>query len=259
MLQSVRIDIEKNEVTVVEDGRSAVYPLASPQAFMAVSKAWLRAGWDVKYVYTFSWLGRPVIQLPEDLVRMQEAVYAIQPDVIVETGVAHGGSLVYYAGLCKIIGKGRVIGVDIEIRPHNRRAIEEHPLSGAITLVEGNSVDAAVVKNVASTIRPGEKVMVVLDSNHTKGHVLEELVAYSPLVTQGSYLVAADGIMKDLAGAPRAAADWDVNNPLAAVEEFLAGHPEFVSEPPRWPFNESDGLSENVTYWPGAWLKRVGD
>lgn len=229
--------------------------LSDPEAFELLSRAWLRSGWDVKYVYGFSWQGRPIIQLPEDLIRIQELVYVLKPDVIVETGVAHGGSLIFYAGLCAAMGRGRVIGIDIEIRPHNRSAIEAHRLSPAIFLVEGSSTDVGVVQQVRDQIGQGESVLVLLDSNHSKAHVSEELEAYAPLVSEGSYIVACDGIMKQVVGAPRTEADWDSNNPITAIEEFLAAHPEFESHEPEWPFNEGT-VQKRVTYWPKAYLRR---
>src|SRR6202041_1198377 len=138
-----------------------------------------------KYSYSFTWLGRPIVQLPEDILLIQEAIYQVKPDVIVETGVAHGGSLIFYASLCKTMEKGRVIGIDIEIRPSNRAAVEAHPLSSFITLLEGSSTNPDVVKQVRAAIRPKEVVLVLLDSCHSKDHVLEELQAYSPLVSKG--------------------------------------------------------------------------
>ena len=215
----------------------------------------MRSGWDAKYVYGFSWQGRPIIQLPEDLIRIQELIYDIQPDVIVETGVAHGGSLIFYAGLCAAMGKGRMIGIDIEIRSHNRKAIESHRLSPMITLVEGSSTDPDVLQEVQGRIGSAESVLVLLDSNHSQAHVAAELEAYAPLVSAGSYIVACDGIMQQLVGAPRTAADWDTNNPITAVHEFLADHPEFEAHEPNWPFNEGV-VRQRVTYWPQAYLRR---
>src|SRR5271169_1726933 len=140
------IDEKLGQVTVAEpDGTRLVHAMDSPEAFEAVSAAWLRCGWDVKYVYGFTWMGRPVIQLPEDMIRIQELIWRLRPDVIVETGVAHGGSLVFYAGLFAALGSGRVIGVDIEIRPHNRAAIEAHPMASRIALIEGSSIAAETV------------------------------------------------------------------------------------------------------------------
>ncbi len=252
----ITIDEARGLVTVDGPDGSATHPMASAEAFKVVSDAWIRCGWDTKYVYSFSWMGRPIIQLPDDMVRIQEVIYAIRPDVIIETGVAHGGSLIFYASLCKAMEKGRIVGIDIEIRPHNRAAIEAHELSPLIALIEGSSVDAAVVEQVKSHIKPGETVLVLLDSNHTKAHVLAELEAYGPMVTGGSYIVATDGIMAQVAGAPRSGPDWSWNNPIGAVEAFLADHSEFVLEEPPFPFNE--GMTrDRVTYWPSGYLKRV--
>jgi cephalosporin hydroxylase len=246
-------------VTVTREGEPArAIPFGHPDAFAAVSDAWLRVGWDTKYVYGFSWLGRPIIQLPEDMIRVQEAIYSLQPEVIIETGIAHGGSLIFYASLCRAIGKGRVVGVDIEIRPHNREAIEAHELFDYITLIEGSSTDPDVVARVRDETAGAESVFVMLDSNHTKEHVREELESYGPLVTAGSYIVAADGIMADVAGAPRTGDDWTWNNPKEAAKEFVAAHPEFRIEPPPFPFNEG-AVRSPVTYWPGGWLRRVTD
>jgi len=252
----IHIDFEKGEVVLDGPDGDAAYPLGSSEGFNAVSRAWLRSGWDAKYVYSFTWMGRPIIQLPDDMVRLQEVIYAIQPDVIIETGVAHGGSLIFYASLCKAMEKGRIVGVDIEIRPHNRKALEEHPLHSYLTLIEGSSVDPAIVDQVRSNVRAGESVLILLDSNHTKAHVLAELEAYAPMVTVGSYIVATDGIMSWLGGAPRTQPDWSWNNPYAAASEFAHTHPEFVIEEPAFPFNEG-AVRDRVTYWPGAFLKRI--
>jgi cephalosporin hydroxylase len=251
----IKIDLEQGWVAEESVNGDVKYPIGTSEAFSIISRAWLRSGWDNKYVYSFTWLGRPIIQLPDDILRVQEAIYTIKPDVIIETGVAHGGSLIFYASLCKLIGKGRVIGIDIEIRPHNRKAIEEHDLFEYITLIEGNSIDEQIVENVKSLVNPQEKVFIMLDSNHSKHHVLAELNAYADLVSIGSYIVAADGIMESLVGAPRSSSDWSWNNPKTAALEFVGQHPEFELEQPAWLFNESS-LKENITYWPCAWLLR---
>jgi len=251
----LRIDLEQGWVITDGPGGERRYRLDSAEAFSLVSEAWLRCGWDTKYVYGFTWLGRPIIQLPDDMMRIQEVVYALKPDVIVETGVAHGGSLIFYAGLCRLIGKGRVIGVDIEIRPHNRSAIEAHAQADLITLVEGSSVDPRIVGQVAKLAVGAGTVLVVLDSNHSRQHVLAELRAYAPLVSRGSYIVATDGIMASLAGAPRSAPDWPTNNPQAAVEDFLRENRDFELHYPEPVFNEG-AISRGPTYWPNAWLRR---
>jgi cephalosporin hydroxylase len=251
----IKVDIEQGIVSVEEGGLTSTHRLDTPEAFNIISDVWLRAGWDNKHVYTFTWLGRPIIQLPEDMFRLQELIHTVRPDVIVETGVAHGGSLVFYASLCKAMDRGRVIGVDVEIRPHNRAAIESHVLKPLITLVEGSSIDPSVVEKVRSQIAPGERVMVLLDSCHTKEHVLAELEAYSGLVSPGSYIVAMDGIMEKVVGAPRTQPDWSWNNPRRAALEFVRARPEFTIEEPPFVFNESN-ISERVTYWPSAFIRR---
>lgn len=252
----IKVDLEAGVVSVEEEGLTRHYKLDTPEAFHIISDVWLRAGWDNKYVYSFTWLGRPMIQLPEDMIRLQEVVHSLRPDVIIETGVAHGGSLVFYASLCKAMDVGRVIGIDLEIRPHNREAIESHQLSSFITLIEGNSIDPVIVNRVRSQIGPNEKVLVLLDSCHTKDHVLAELHAYSPLVTRDSYIVAMDGIMESLTGAPRSQPDWAWNNPKQAALEFVAQVPNFVIEEPSFAFNEGT-INSRTTYWPSAFIRRL--
>lgn len=249
------IDTEERRLIREDTGKREELDLYSKEAFELLSEQWLKIGWNQKYDYTFTWMGRPIIQLPEDMIRTQEVIYQVKPDVIIETGIAHGGSLVYYATLCRAMGKGRVIGVDIEIREHNRRAIESHEMSPYLTLIEGNSIEPAVVNRVKSMIKEGESVLVILDSDHSKQHVLGELEAYHSLVSPDSYIVATDGIVRDLRDVPRGYDYWKEGNPTEAVAEFLKKHPEFILERPKWLFNESN-LTENVTHWPDAWLKR---
>jgi cephalosporin hydroxylase len=255
-MTKLSLDTETNILTVDDAGQIRILDLYSKEAFETISRQWVRVGWSQKYQYTFSWMGRPVIQLPEDMIRMQEAIFQVKPDVIIETGVAHGGSLIFYSSLCKALERGRVIGVDIEIRPSNRVAIETHPLNDRITLIEGSSTAPKILAAVGSLVSPGETVMVILDSNHSYAHVFEELEAYAKLVTKGSYIVATDGIMGDLSDVPRGTPGWLTDNPAIAARDFAARNPEFVIEQPAWLFNES-ALEKNVTHWPGAWLKRV--
>ncbi len=253
----MKLTIDTTEKILIHesDGEKRVINLYSKEAFELISHQWLKVGWNQKYPYTFTWLGRPIIQLPEDMVRMQEVIYRVRPDVIIETGVAHGGSLIFYASLCKVMEHGRVIGIDIEIRTHNRKTIEAHEMFHLITLVEGSSTAPDVVRHVRSLVKAGETVLVILDSNHTRQHVLDELTAYHELVTQNSYIVATDGFMKDLHDVPRGKSEWACDHPFAAAAEFAERHPEFVLEQPPWLFNESE-LGNNITHWPGAWLRR---
>lgn len=250
------IDEERGEVVVERDGQETRHSLASAEGFAAAARAWVRATWDSKYVYSFSWMGRPVIQLPDDMLRLQEVIWDIKPDVLIETGVAHGGSLIFYASLFEAMGKGRVIGVDIEIRPHNRAAIEAHPMSKRIDLVEGSSTAPEVLAQVKALMKPGETALVVLDSNHSKQHVLDELRAYGPLVSPGSWIVATDGVMENVVGGPRTAEDWTWNNPRQAALDFVAENPDFVIEEPVPSFNEGV-VKDRVTYWPDAYIRRV--
>lgn len=237
----MKLTIDTDSRTLMTEDGDGVrqLDLYSPEAFTALSRHWLRVAWSQRHSYTFSWLGRPMIQLPEDVVRLQEAMYRLQPDVTVETGVAHGGSLVFAASLCRLIGKGRVIGVDVEIRPQNRAAIEAHPMRPLITLVEGSSTARATFEQVSALVRPGEHVLVLLDSNHSYEHVSAELRLYAELVTSGSYLVVQDGIMQDLWDVPGGRAEWIDDNPARAALDFVAGRTDFTLESPPWTFNGS--------------------
>jgi cephalosporin hydroxylase len=229
-------------------------PLYSKESFELLSDLWLQVGWELKYPYTFSWMGLPILQIPEDMVRMQEVIFRLKPDIIVETGVAHGGSLAYYASLCKAIGGGRVIGIEKGLRC--RVAIQEHELASFITLIEGDSVAPDVVDAVHHQCAD-QKVLVVLDSDHSRQHVARELAAYHALIRPGFYIVACDGNMRDLAEVPRGNRKWRFDNPQEAAREFAQKNRQFVIEDPPWPFNESQ-LSKPVTYWPSAWLRRLG-
>jgi cephalosporin hydroxylase len=255
LMSIIEIDKEKGIITQEQNGKRVSYKIGTPEAFSLLSSLWLRSGWDTKYVYSFTWLGRPVIQLPEDMIRIQEIIFSIKPDVIIETGVAHGGSLIFYASLCKAMDSGRVVGIDIEIRPHNRKAIEEHKLSSLITLIEGSSIERSVVDQVKAQIKKGETTLILLDSCLTKEHVLNELRAYAPMLTTGSYIVAMDGIMEQVAGAPRTQPDWSWNNPRQAALEFVKENNNFIIEEPAFLFNEGQ-ITERVTYWPGAFIKK---
>ncbi len=253
----LHIDTDTNTLVCQTAEGEQSLPLYSVEAFNVVSDLWVKLGWNAKYSYTFSWLGRPLIQLPEDVMRIQEVIFDVKPDIIVETGVAHGGSLILYASLYEAMGtQGHVIGVDIEIRPHNRSAIEAHPLAKRITLIEGSSVDEGIVAQVKSQIPAGSKVLVILDSNHCYEHVLAELEAYHDIVTPGSYIVATDGIMSEVADTPRGEPGWITDNPTKAAADFAAKHPQFEVQQPAWGFNQSS-LTNNITHWPGSYLRRL--
>lgn len=256
-INAVSVNADTRKLTVQDDGGERTLDLYSPEAFAIIADLYVTVGWDQKYSYGFTWLGRPIIQMPDDMLRMQELIYALKPAVIVETGVAHGGSLIYSASLCRMIGKGRVIGVDIEIRPHNRAAIETHEQSDLITLIEGDSVGENVIARIRESIGSDAPVLVILDSNHSYDHVMAELKAYAPLVTPGSYIVATDGIMRSLTQVPRGDPAWERDNPAQAAKDFAAADDRFEPAPPQFIFNESPLNDANlVTHWPAAYLRR---
>lgn len=213
--------------------------------FQALSRQWLQQSMAKKYVYNYDWMGRPIIQYPQDMVAIQELVWRVRPDLIIETGVAHGGSLVLSASLLAMldmtdaITEGRtidprqsqrkVIGIDIDIRSHNRAAIEAHPMGSRIQMFQGSSVDPETVAQVKQAAQGYGTVMVFLDSMHTHAHVLAELQAYAGLVTPGSYCVVFDTFVEDMPQKFFPDRPWDVgDNPKTAVREWLAGQPGFT-------------------------------
>jgi cephalosporin hydroxylase len=226
--------------------------MAEDASFSDVNQQWMEKSIAHRYSYNFSWMGRPIIQYPQDIVAMQEIVCQVQPDLIIETGIAHGGSLILYASLLQLIGgEGRIIGIDVDIRPHNRAAIEAHPMFPRITLLEGSSVTADMLDQVRQLAEGCKRVMVVLDSNHTHTHVLEELQLYSPLVSVGSYLVVFDTVVEDLPAPLAGDRPWGPgNNPKTAVHAFLADNPQFSIDR-----RIQDKLK--ITAAPDGYLKRL--
>jgi cephalosporin hydroxylase len=195
-----------------------------------LSLRWINTSARYSYSYNFTWLGRPIIQFPQDIVAMQEIIWQVKPDLIIETGIAHGGSLIFYASMLELIGgEGQVLGIDIDMREHNRVEIEKHPMFKRITMMEGSSTDEAVVGKVRELANGKKRVLVALDSNHTHNHVLKELELYSPLVRTGSYLVVFDTVIEDMPAGYFSDRPWDKgNNPKTAVWEFLRSNDRFV-------------------------------
>ena len=217
---------------------------AQSTGLISASRSFLNATLTSPYSYTFSCRGRPIIQDPPDMVALQELIWLCQPDLIIETGIAHGGSLIFSASMlalldyCEASRQGisldprmptrKVIGIDIDIRRHNREAIESHPMASRIEMIQGSSIDADVIRNVSKRALEVERVLVCLDSNHTHEHVLKELEAYAPLVTLGSYCVVFDTVVEDMPEGSFPDRPWDKgNNPKTAVWEYLKSHPEF--------------------------------
>lgn len=229
--------VESNETNVALQKAAADFNTASNSA---------------QYSYNFSWMGRPIIQYPQDMVAMQELIWQIKPDLIIETGIAHGGSLIYYASLLELIGHGEVLGIDIDIREHNRAEIENHPMKKRISMIQGSAIDVKTIAQVAEIANNKSKVMVCLDSNHTHEHVLAELELYAPFVTQDSYLVVFDTIVEHLPqGYFKHERPWGIgNNPLTAVHEFLSQNNQF----------EIDKSIDNkllISVAPSGYLKRI--
>jgi len=240
---------------------------ASNTALLKATDAFKLKSLNAKYSYNFTWLGRPIIQYPQDIVAAQELIWAVRPDLIIETGIAHGGSLVLSASMLAMLDyadaaaagemldpanpKRKVVGVDIDIRAHNRAALDAHPMRPRMELIEGSSIAPDIIEQVRAHARGKERVLVFLDSNHTHDHVLAELEAYAPLVTRGSYCVVFDTIVEDMPDDMFPDRPWGKgDNPKTAVWEYLKSHPEF----------EIDKSIEHkllITVAPGGFLKRV--
>lgn len=255
------IDIFKKEVA------DNICQLGDDKDVQALSRIWSRETNQHKYTYNFSWLGRPIIQYPQDMVAMQELIWSIKPDLIIETGIAHGGSLIFSASMlaqldmCDAIESGekfdpkvskrKVLGIDIDIRAYNRVAIVEHPMASRIQMIQGSSIAREVIEQVYAFAAHYSRILICLDSNHTHEHVLEELKAYAPLTTRESYCVVMDSLIEDMPREMFANRPWGPgNNPKTAVWEYLKTHPEF----------EIDKSIQNkllITVAPDGYLKRV--
>lgn len=192
-----------------------------------IGKQWTKVAAENRLSYEIDWLGVPVIQTPEDLVLMQELIFNVQPDIIVETGVAHGGSSIFYASLLELLDNGKLIGVDIDIRDHNRVVIESHPLYKRIEMIQRSSTSDATINEIKKRIPKNSKVLVCLDSDHTKNHVLKELELYNELVSTGSYIVVFDTNTSELAELGTCDRKYIDNGPMEAVEEFLQNTDNF--------------------------------
>lgn len=188
---------------------------------------WLKVSAENRLSYEIDWLGVPIIQTPEDMILMQELIFKIQPDVIIESGIAHGGSLIYYASLMELIGEGNIIGIDIEIREHNRKVIEKHPMFKRIKLIEGSSISEETIEKIRKIVPKNSKVIVCLDSNHTKNHVFKELQLYKSFVNPGSYIVVFDTSSSKLAEIGALNKIYLNNGPMEAVIEFLEMNNDF--------------------------------
>jgi cephalosporin hydroxylase len=234
-----------------EERKNNIKKLATAEELKKLATKFYEIFSSYRYQYNFSWLNRPIIQIPQDIVALQEIITIVKPDLIIETGVAHGGSLIFYASLLELLGQGQVVGIDIDIRAHNRQAIEAHFLSKRIKLIEGSSVDQAVFDQVVTIAKNHKKVLVCLDSLHTHEHVLKELKLYSQLVSSDSYLVVFDTIIEQMPDDFSINRPWGKgNNPQTAVSSFMKDNKEFVIDR-QW----QDKLL--ITAAPDGYLKKL--
>lgn len=215
------------KISLQEEGIDKEINLYTKEGLACLSHLWVKAAAAQRIMYEPRWLGIPIIQFSEDIIAMQELIWRVKPDVVIETGVAHGGTAIFYASMLELLGKGKVIGIDIDIRKHNEEAIRNHVLSKRIHLIQGSSIDSDVVKQAASLIKETDTVLVTLDSNHSYAHVLQELTLYAPLVSENSYLVAMDGAQEWVWDIPTGKKEWKQDNPLRAIQEFLRLNPEW--------------------------------
>lgn len=224
---------------------------AKNKGLILAARVFMEQSVGAQYSYNLDWLGLPIIQYPQDIAAMQEIVWQVKPDLIIETGTARGGSAVFYASMLKLLGRGKVVSIDIDIRRHNRNAIRQHPLSPYITLIEGSSIAASTLQKVENIANKAKKVLVTLDSLHTHEHVLAELEFYSKFVTRGSYLVVFDTVIGNLPQKYSLGKPWGKdNNPKTAVDEFLKNRRDFILD---------KGIENKLllTVAPGGYLKRI--
>ena len=257
-------EVEKFEAEVAQN----IKGLSEDKDVQALSRIWVREISPHKYAYNFRWLGRPAIQFPQDQVALQELIWQIKPDLIIETGIAHGGSLTFSASMLALLdmadaieaglsidpklSKRKVLGLDIDIRKHNKAAIEAHPMASRIQMIQGSSIDPKIISQVHEIAKVYNKILVCLDSNHTHEHVLAELEAYAPLTSKDSYCIVYDTAVEDMPAALAGSRPWGPgNNPKTALWEYLKTHPEF----------EIDKSIQNkllITVAPDGYLKRIG-
>jgi cephalosporin hydroxylase len=215
-----------------------------------LSNLWIKVAAEFKLMYELTWMGRPIIQFGTDMIMLQELIWKIKPDIFIETGIAHGGSLIYTASLFELMGNnGQVIGIDLEIRAHNRVAIEAHSMYKRIKMIEGSSISETTINELEKLLESGKKTMVMLDSNHSREHVLSELRLYSKYVNVGSYLIVQDGSQEWVSDIPRGKPEWKEDNPLAAIDLFLKENDAFVID---------DTYTRlGITQSPNGYLKKV--
>jgi cephalosporin hydroxylase len=238
------------------EAKDRINTIASNEELVRSADAFMKASVAPQYSYNFSWLGRPIIQYPQDMIAMQEIIWKVKPDLIIETGIAHGGSLIFYASMLELVASctgndGEVMGIDIDIRSHNRKAIEEHPMYKRISMIQGSSIAPEIVAQVVEKAKGKKRVLVCLDSNHTHDHAVAELEAYAPLTSVGSYCTVFDTLIEDMGEDAYPDRPWGPgNNPKTAVWKYLKTHSEFE-------IDKSMQRKLLITVAPDGYLKRV--
>ncbi len=239
-------DFEQERVNIITR-------LRSDAALQRASMDWNLRAWKEKYSYNFSWAGIPIIQLPQDIMAIQEIIWSVQPELIIETGIARGGSLIFHASMLELLGRGSVLGIDIDIREHNRRAIEAHRMAKNIRMIQGSSISPDIIQQVHAAARGKQSVLVILDSNHTHAHVLAEMQAYAPLIKKGGYLIVLDTIIEDFPVGEFHDRPWRPgDSPKSAVIEFLRSNDQFAVD------TDIDARLQ-ISAAPNGYLKRVRD
>lgn len=248
MIKNYITETDSSIILKNENGQEEV-KLYTKEGFEMLSNLWIKVAAEFKVNYELKWLGRPIIQFGSDMIMLQELIWEVKPDIFIETGIAHGGSLIYTASLFEMIGNGRVIGIDIDIREHNKVAILAHPMFKRISMIEGSSVADSTILALEKQLESGKKIMVMLDSNHSREHVLNEINLYSKYIPVGSYLIVQDGAQKWVADIPRGKAEWMDDNPLNAIDDFLKVNSDFVVD--------ETYTRLGITQSPKGFLKRI--
>lgn len=240
----------KNEI------KERIAAIGQNEELKASAHSFLKTSLAPKYSYNFTWLGRPIIQYPQDMIAMQEIIWEVKPDLIIETGIAHGGSLIFFASMLELVAactgnEGEVLGIDVDIRPHNRKAIEEHPMHKRISMIQGSSIAPDIIAQAIEKAKGKQRILICLDSNHTHEHVLAELEAYAQLTTVGSYCVVFDTVIEDMPEDFFPDRPWGPgNNPKTALHQYIKKHPEFE-------IDKSIHQKLLITVAPDGYLKRI--
>jgi cephalosporin hydroxylase len=249
------IDTNSKKINISEEQDSHNLNLYTKKAFTKISNFWLEYIWNQKYTYRFTWLGFPIIQLPDDIINIQELIFKEKPKYIIETGVAHGGSVIFYASLIKLLNLKKVVGIEKKIKKKNLINLHRSPLKKYFKIIQGDSTSDKVINKVKNIIKKN-KTLLILDSNHSSEHVYKELVSYSKILQKNCIIVATDGIVDVMKFAPRRLKYNKNGGPVLAIKKFLSKDKKFKKINPTNLFNESN-VSQNMTHWQYGWMKKI--